>query len=340
MPTETDTKADEAKVELEAPETEEQDKPETDDKDAQEAKDTKDTESTEGDDTDDSDADKTDEDEPDKEEQDDDQSDDEADPVDDKTVIEALKAFEADSSYERNRLKRHEDQLNTELSRIQSGLPSFDEWNLRIDGEPFNPYEANDKDFKAVVRGIYRHDGLEEKDKITLIERMEDARDSYKAKVAEFSAISEKVSGDTVKLWNSEWTSVERSFFKQNPALKQYKDDIAAAIDKEVNGEYADSEKKMSKAEVKFLIEDLKSGPVAKYKYTLELVNRLGLGKKLEKDQLEKERADLAMSRKGTSSKSVKEKVFTRAEINKMPMDEFLKHEKQIDAQLAAGKIK
>lgn len=239
-------------------------------------------------------------------------------------LVARLKAKDAELAEMRGRLNEQEKELAEDLDAVKAELP-----DLRYKGRPI--YELSDQEFKQAKRELAARTDISEADKFDFLHECEDARDSYKEKVEPLVQESNKLSQDALKQWNDEWVTVSQEFLDMNPDFKEHLPRINAYMEKEF-------------ATRKTLVERLKKGPLEKFKYAQKVIQLLGIDKEVEQSAYAKD-SDLSAAPtlgrgKQTAASEAAPREFTREQIRKMSLEEYMKNEEAIQKALREKRIK
>lgn len=284
-------------------------------------------------------------------ESEDDPSPEEAEPLKDADADEdnSEKSEKADKPAERRikeltaRLKQAQEDLSDSREQIADLEKEIREADERLtakygytysNGSTYNKADVlrmTEQEFRRVIRDIERRSEFDEAEKDRMIETLESARDNYFKESAPVAREREVLNQDATKLWNKEWSLVEKEILELNPDLKKHVERLSKVMQDQFKSR-------------PLLVERLKKGPVQKFRYALQVMEEEGISHEIEVEAYAKDRPAPSVSTgkgKATPIKSnSKPPSFTRSQIQKMSQAEYEKREAEIDAAMKAGRIR
>lgn len=232
-----------------------------------------------------------------------------------------LKAKDEELAEARDRITELEKNTEEEKQDVLSQLPA-----INYNGKSI--YDLTNDEFIEAVETCYSRDDLTKEEKANFVREAKEARKRYLEKIQPIFAEEAQIFQEANKVWQEEWSEVQREFVEMYP-------DIQKEVGRITEFMQAEFQKRP------LLVKRLKKGTVEKFKYTLDVLKKLGIDKQLEKEEYAKDAAPGMTAGKGKASPSKsKTPSFTRAQIAKMSVTEFERNEKAIDAAHKAGRIR
>lgn len=235
-------------------------------------------------------------------------------------LVAKLNAAQDELKETRLLLEERETYIREEQDAITKELPAIN-YNGR------SIYELTDDQFLDAIDECYQKDiPIEQRREI--VKSAKDARAKFKKLMAPVAQDAAQAESKALAHWEDEWKVVQTSLLEAYPDLERHIPQIQAAM--------APDFKRAT------LVERLKrDGVLGKYKYTISKIKDLGIDLEIQKVEARAARPEPSNAGKGkASSKRITKPSFTRDQISRMSMDEFLRREKDIDAAMRAGRIK
>jgi hypothetical protein len=232
-----------------------------------------------------------------------------------------LKAKDEELAEARDRISELERNTEEEKQDVLNQLPA-----INYNGKSI--YDLTNDEFIEAVETCYSRDDLTKEEKAQFVREAKEARKRYLEKIQPIFAEEMQNIKEAEVVWQTEWGEVQREFLEMYPTIQEEIGNISEFMQDEFRKR-------------PLLVKRLKKGTVEKFKYTLDVLKRLGIDKKLDKEEYAKDTAPGMTAGKGKASPSKsKTPTFTRAQIAKMSVAEFERNEKAIDAAQKAGRIR
>lgn len=238
-------------------------------------------------------------------------------------LVAKLKSTKEELSESRERIE----DLQKEIDAAQDRLTQ--KYAYTYNGE--SVLEMDERKFRRVLVDLSKRTDISDAEINNRIAILEDARDNFFKEAAPIARERQLLDADTSKLWNTEWATVREEVLAINPKLEKH----IAKLEQVMVQEFQ---------ERPLLVERLKRGPVEKLRYTLEVMKREGISHELELEAYADDRPAPGQNSagRGKASPPVKTKSpsFSRDQIAKMSLADYVKNEKAIDEAAKAGRIR
>jgi hypothetical protein len=226
-----------------------------------------------------------------------------------------------------DRIKFLESELEKDKQSFGRGVTQIYTWNGK------QMYELSEEEFDEVVDTCLSAD-----DPKAARQQLEECR-KLRRQGKPLLEQQNEVEAEQQKVWMAEWKFVTDELLKVIPELKDYVGPLSNEI-----GPIFDKRNTDKKAAFLYqLLTDGKSEKrvQSKLKYVNELMDELGISKKLQLQHYANDRpAPGSTVGKGKAPVTSKTPSFTRKQIEAMTLEQFEKYEAQIDAAQKAGRIR